>query len=861
MQKLTTRIMQAAAALFLCTCLLAYTGCSSTPSIPEGFDIQGWLTSVADGETKAVKAGLDLGVPATTRRADGLSALQIAVRNGRHETARTLIEAGADVNEPGSDGLPPIFYAIYRDDAGMVKLLLHSGTHLEGQNRYTKDPVTLALSRRDIPVITELALADSGAEKKVRQWIDQQDAATEISNDQGSKFLCLRGVLGLAAAKDLESALEAEEILIHVAGLFGDESMEARYTLLKAYSDTSSLLFDLYKAEHRISDYYYSQSKLEAAFFAKRAASGSEPLAAYLYGRALRTSNISTDTPDHPGSKLILESARAGNIFAQADLGEKYDDYFPGASEDEIRREKLAWLQRAADAGLSEAAYNLAYIYVHDHWVPRDLEKALFWFNRSGELGSCYVYRRIGYNFQQGNENFPVDLKRAVEWSRKGSECGDLDAMTVLAEAYEEGKLGLPIDYLEAVKYYLPNSDNHEKAFALAAKGLVKAVQDGDIELVGKWLAILPPDNTAFLDGWLAAAESNNPALAGKFLEAGVDVNCSPGDQTALMIAALHGHGEMIAWLLEHGSDINGKNAFGGTALSLAAGQGHLDIAQLFLEKGAVLNGMADSPNPLVQAVRGGHHDMVRLLLDKGAKMPDIESADGKKLLEFIRQIDDPKMRKMERMLLEAQPENISPATIEKALNQLAERHEAANKKELWLAGKLIVRRDEQGKPLSIQDGSYDVTPWRCISDEMSGLSWLVKDDSGGLHDKDLMFSMPGGTSSECRPGDCDVFAYRDKARGDQVCGNTDWRVPTVEELKSLAYPHLAESFPFWPGFVLWAHLEEENYLMLTHASGLFGRTTGGIAFNTNGQVLLVRGRLQQLPVESMSDYTIIAID
>jgi ankyrin repeat protein len=844
--------------------LLTYTGCSNSPSIPEGFDVQGWLTSVAAGDIKAVKAGLDLGVPATTRRADGPSALQLAVSNGRHEITRTLIEAGADVNEPGSDGLPPVFYAIYRDDAGMVKLLLQSGARLEGHNRYEEDPVTLALSRRDIPVITELALAGSEAEKKVRQWIDgidRQETGTEISKDQNSKFLCLRGVLGLAAAKDLESALKAEEILIHVAGLSGDDSMEARYTLLKAYSEPGSLLFDLHKAEHGISDYYYSQRKFEAAFFAKRAASGSEPLAAYLYGRALRTSSIGTDTPDHPGSKLILESARAGNIFAQADLGEKYDDYFPGASEDETRREKPAWLRRAADAGLSEAAYNLAYLYVHDHWVPRDLEKALFWFNRSGELGSCSVYRRIGYNFQQGNENFPVDLKRAVEWSRKGAECGDLDAMTILAEAYEEGKLGLPVDYLEAVKYYLPNSANHEKAFALASKGLVKAVQDGNTELVGRWLAILPPDNTAFLDGWLAAAESNNPALAGQFLEAGVDVNCSPRDQTALMIGALHGHGEMIAWLLEHGSDINRENAFGGTALSLAAGQGNLDIARLFLEKSAVLNGVPNAPGPLVIAVRGGHHDMVRLLLDKGAKMPDIESAAGKKLLEFIRQKDDPEMRKIERMLLEGQSETISPATMEIALNQLAERHEVADKKVLWLAGKLIVRNDEQGKALSIQDGSYNVTPWRCISDEMSGLSWLVKDDSGGLHDKDLMFSMPGSTSGDCRPGDCDVFAYRDKVRGDKVCGNTDWRVPTVEELKSLAYPHLAESFPFWPGFVLWAHLEAENDLVLTHASGLFGRTTGGIAFNTNGQVLLVRGRLHHLPVESQPDFTIIGIE
>jgi hypothetical protein len=68
----------------------------------------------------------------------------------------------------------------------------------------------------------------------------------------------------------------------------------------------------------------------------------------------------------------------------------------------------------------------------------------------------------------------------------------------------------------------------------------------------------------------------------------------------------------------------------------------------------------------------------------------------------------------------------------------------------------------------------------------------------------------------------------------------------------------MAESFPHWPGFVQWARREEGEDLLLAHASGLFGRTTVVVAFNLAGQALPVRGKLQPLPVEARTDFTLI---
>jgi len=137
-QKLITQILRTVGAFYFCTCLLVTAGCTS--SIPEGFDVPAWMASVAAGDTETVKVGLGQGVPPTIRNENGFSALQIAVRHGQHQTASALIEAGAKVDDTGADGLTPLFHAIYRDDADMVRLLMDSGAGLGGRDRYGKDP-------------------------------------------------------------------------------------------------------------------------------------------------------------------------------------------------------------------------------------------------------------------------------------------------------------------------------------------------------------------------------------------------------------------------------------------------------------------------------------------------------------------------------------------------------------------------------------------------------------------------------------------------------------------------------------------------------------------------------------------------
>ena len=78
---------------------------------------------------------------------------------------------------------------------------------------------------------------------------------------------------------------------------------------------------------------------------------------------------------------------------------------------------------------------------------------------------------------------------------------------------------------------------------------------------------------------------ATNPAIATNY----ADVNARERwyGRTALIIAAAEGHGDVVALLIEAGSDVNLLDEEGSSALSLARDYGHLDVAAQLAEAGA----------------------------------------------------------------------------------------------------------------------------------------------------------------------------------------------------------------------------------------------------------------------------------
>jgi len=75
-----------------------------------------------------------------------------------------------------------------------------------------------------------------------------------------------------------------------------------------------------------------------------------------------------------------------------------------------------------------------------------------------------------------------------------------------------------------------------------------------------------------------------------RLVAGGADVDArDEHGQTALMLAAVEGHGHVVEWLVEHGAALDHAAKYGLSALMLAVVNGHVDVVRILVRRGADL--------------------------------------------------------------------------------------------------------------------------------------------------------------------------------------------------------------------------------------------------------------------------------
>ncbi|MGH9145303.1 MAG: ankyrin repeat domain-containing protein [Vicinamibacterales bacterium] len=95
------------------------------------------------------------GLPERGSRASipgSLSPLLYAARDGRLETARILVTAGADVNQADANGITPLVMAISNNHVDVARFLMDHGAEINASDWYGRTPLWAAVETRNMDV-------------------------------------------------------------------------------------------------------------------------------------------------------------------------------------------------------------------------------------------------------------------------------------------------------------------------------------------------------------------------------------------------------------------------------------------------------------------------------------------------------------------------------------------------------------------------------------------------------------------------------------------------------------------------------------------------------------------------------------
>jgi len=138
-----------------------------------------------------------------------------------------------------------------------------------------------------------------------------------------------------------------------------------------------------------------------------------------------------TDIDYKKAYKWYFKAAKQGNIKAQYNLAEQYEDGNPDL--DANSKKAVYWYRKASNQKLKEAQYKMAYLYSEGKAVKQDHKKAFSLNLKSALQGYDKAQYSLGIMYENGI-GILKDFERAEHWYEKAADQGHKKAKKLLAE-------------------------------------------------------------------------------------------------------------------------------------------------------------------------------------------------------------------------------------------------------------------------------------------------------------------------------------------------------------------------------------------------------------------------------------------
>ena len=180
------------------------------------------------------------------------------------------------------------------------------------------------------------------------------------------------------------------------------------------------------------------------------------------------------------GAAFYRRAAELGRADAAAELGGMIHD----GDVDGTTEEMLALLNQAAEADNRSAINELGLVYDFGSGVPRDVNRALAYYEQAAALGDPWAKRNVGLVLlnDMGTPS-DADIQRAEALFREAAADGVASAYSSLAVLYEEG-IGRDVDADEAIRLYKRAGDEGDGHGYIDAASVMLAGDPGPIDIV-----------------------------------------------------------------------------------------------------------------------------------------------------------------------------------------------------------------------------------------------------------------------------------------------------------------------------------------------------------------------------------------